>query len=96
MTESQRHGIAAGFLHVLEAHHDIYERWAKMPKEAVGIGKLIQHEMGLASPPDKADLHAMQMYIDARLKDEVGKIRHVHANVPKVVGIGVGAESEEG
>ena len=88
MTESQRHGIAAGFLHILHAHHGVYERWIAIPKDdAAKIGGLIREELGLAHAPDKADLEAMAKYIDAHLKEQVGKIQEAHANAPKHVGL---------
>lgn len=87
MTESQRHAVAAGFLHILHVHHDVYERWIKIPKDdAPAIGKLIQEEMGLAKAPDKADLDAMAAYIDAHLKEQTEAIRHTNSNAPHHVG----------
>lgn len=88
MTESQRHAVAAGFLHILQTHHEVYERWVKIPKDDdAAIGKLIQDEMGLAKAPDKADLHAMATYIDSHLHDQVEKIQAANTNAPKHVGL---------
>jgi hypothetical protein len=88
MTESQRHGVAAGFLHLLQTHHDVYDRWIKIPKDdAAQIGALIREEMGLSQAPDKADLEAMASYIDAHLKDQVEKIQAANTNAPKHVGL---------
>jgi hypothetical protein len=87
MTESQRHGIAAGFLHILQTHSDVYDRWIKIPKDdAAKIGALIREEMGLSQAPDAADLAAMASYIDAHLKTQVEKIQAANANAPKHVG----------
>jgi hypothetical protein len=87
MTESQRHGIAAGFLHILQTHHDVYERWIVIPKDdAAKIGALIREEMHLASVPDAQDLAAMASYIDAHLKTQVEQIQAANANAPKHVG----------
>lgn len=87
MTESQRHGIAAGFLHLLQTHPDVYDRWIKIPKDdAAKIGALIREEMHLSQMPDKADLNAMAAYIDAHLKDQVEKIQAANSNAPRHVG----------
>jgi hypothetical protein len=88
MTESQRHGVAAGFLHILQTHHEVYERWMAIPKDdAARIGALIREEMSLAQAPDRADLEAMATYIDAHLKEHVDKIQEAHANAPRHVGM---------
>jgi hypothetical protein len=88
MTESQRHGIAAGFLHILQTHDDVYKRWMATPKnDAEKIGALIREEMGLKEAPDKPDLDAMAKYIDAHLKDQVEKIQAANKDAPKHVGL---------
>jgi hypothetical protein len=87
MTEIQRHAIAAGFLHVLHVHNDLFERWMRIPKDDyTAIGELLKNEMGLAQAPDKDDLQAMAAYIDAHLKSDVAAIQEAHENAPKHVG----------
>lgn len=87
MTQSQQHAVAAGFIHILQTHHDVYERWIKIPKDDyTAIGKLIQQEVGLAQAPTKDDLHAMAAYIDSHLKEQTSAIQAANANAPHHVG----------
>lgn len=87
MTESQRHGVAAGFLHVLQTHAQVYEKWMHIPKDDYkALGALIKEEMGLSAAPDASDLHAMATYIDAHLKGQVSAIQSANANAPRHVG----------
>jgi hypothetical protein len=89
MTESQRHAVAAGFLHILHAHPEVYERWITKG-DAATTAKLIQDELGLAQPPTKEDLEVMARYIDTHLKMQVEQIRAAHTNAPRHVGFFTG------
>jgi hypothetical protein len=87
MTETQRHAVAAGFLHVLQTKPDVYAQWMKIAKDDyAGIGKLIQDTMGLAQTPSKDDLNAMAAYVDAHLQDQVSAIQEADTNAPRHVG----------
>ena len=87
MTETQRHAVAAGFLHVLQTKPDVYAQWMKIAKDDyAGIGKLIQDTMGLAQAPGKDDLTEMANYVDAHLQTQVGQIQAADANAPRHVG----------
>ncbi len=88
MTESQRHAVAAGFLHILHVHRDVYDKWIRIPKDDyAAIGKLIKEEMNLATAPDQADLHVMATYVDQHLKDQTSAIQAANANAPRHVGM---------
>lgn len=90
MTESQRHAAAAGFIHILQTHQEVYDRWIKIPKDDyAAIGKLIQDEVGLAKAPDETDLRAMAAYIDSHLKEQTQAIQRANSNAPKHVGFAV-------
>ena len=87
MTESQRHAVAAGFLHILHAHPEVYERWIAIPQgDVAATGKLIHKELGLAQEPSSEDLEAMARYIDGHLKTQVEQIQAAHVNAPRHVG----------
>jgi len=87
VTESQQHGVAAGFLHILQTHSQVYEKWMHIPKDDyLSIGTLIKEEMGLSTAPDVSDFHAMATYVDAQLKGQVSAIQSANANAPRHVG----------
>jgi hypothetical protein len=93
MTQSQQHAVAVGFLHILQAHQDVYERWIVIPKDdMVAIGALIQQEVGLAQAPEAADLQAMADYVDAHLKDQTAAIQSANSDAPKHVGFVVATQ----
>lgn len=86
MTDSQRHAVAAGFVHILAKHANVYERYSKVRGNPAAMGKLIQEEMALAHAPDEADLRAMETYIDEDLKEQTEAIRRANQNAPRQVG----------
>lgn len=87
MTDTQQRAVAAGFMHVLQTHADVYAQWEKIPKDDyAAIGKLIQDTMGLAQTPSQADIHAMASYVDAHLKEDVATVQAANANAPRHVG----------
>lgn len=87
MMQSQQHAVAAGFIHILQTHHEVYERWIIVPKDDfAAIGKLIQDEVGLATAPDEPDLRAMAAYIDAHLKEQTQAIQSANSDAPKHIG----------
>lgn len=87
MTDEQRRGIAAGFLHVLSTTPSVFEAWLATPKDdAAAICALVARSLGLAEVPTTEDLHAMAQHIDEMLQGRAEELIEGDSRVPRHVG----------
>ncbi len=87
MTDEQRRGIAAGFLHVLATTPSVFEAWLATPKDdAAAVCALVATSLGLAEVPSAEDLHAMARHIDAALREKAQELVEVDGRIPRHVG----------
>jgi hypothetical protein len=95
VTETQQHGAAAGFLHVLHTSPDVFQKWIELQKgDYAGIGSLLQESLGLAETPTPDDLHAMTTHIATSLKTEVEAFAQANPTAPRHAGGFVGIVHE--
>lgn len=89
MTAQQIKNVAAGFVHVLIKHPEVYDAWVPVARsgDVAGIGKFLQETMHLQSTPTSADIEAMDSHLGTSMQEDVAAFREARPDAPVVVGI---------